>query len=354
MITYPLSWPAGIGTTPNTNSVKLRGISTVGIAPSPFTGQAQAQEWDGELWMADCSFPPMLRPEAEVWLSWLLSLRGRAGTFMFGDPAGRTPQGVATGSPRTVATNAARSKGLVCSGWTPSITGILKAGDYLQIRRNKLTFPDDFTNAAWVKTQCTVGSANAIADPLGANTAERVTPDVGATNALIAQAINFDCAGKTFTFKVYLKAASGTPTISIHIINQGATARGTTVCNLTTTWTEYSVTGTMDAADTGVICAVGGFNTWVVAEGAIDMWGAGFGGDSDCELKKVLADANSDGSGGINAVDIFPRIHADLPPYSRIITSNPRGVFRLTDNKMEWDYDRLKMYGLNFTAAEVL
>jgi hypothetical protein len=153
---------------------------------------------------------------------------------------------------------------------------------------------------------------------------------------------------------VYLKAASGTPTIGIHLINQASAARGTTVCALTTAWQEFSVTGTMDPADTGIICAVGGFGTWVVAEGAIDVWGASVGGDSDCELKKVLADATSDGSGGINAVDIFPVLHADFPEFSRIITANARGIFRLSGNQVEWDYDRMKLYGLSFSGIEVL
>src|SRR5581483_9964639 len=128
-ITFPLSLPAS----PDLKSVALTASNIVGVSSSPFTGQTQVQEWPGEFWSLQAQLPPMKRASAEVWVSFLIALRGYSGTFLIGDPAARVPQGIATGTPKVNGANAANSKLLVTKGWTPSIAGILKAGDYLQI-----------------------------------------------------------------------------------------------------------------------------------------------------------------------------------------------------------------------------
>jgi hypothetical protein len=111
----------------------MRAINIVGLSVSPFTGETQAQEWPGEMWQIDGTLPPMARADAEEWLSFLIALRGSSGTFYYGDPSVSAPRGVATGTPLVNGANAAGSKTLVTKGWTHSIAGILKKGDYLQI-----------------------------------------------------------------------------------------------------------------------------------------------------------------------------------------------------------------------------
>jgi hypothetical protein len=54
------------------------------------------------------------------------------GTFLLGDPAGKTPRGVATGTPLVNGANQA-GKQLVTDGWTINIANILRAGDYIQV-----------------------------------------------------------------------------------------------------------------------------------------------------------------------------------------------------------------------------
>ena len=75
----------------------------------------------------------MTRDQAEDWISFLVSLRGAVGSFYLGDPAGTVPQGVATGTPLVNGAQVAMSRTLVTKGWTHSTTGILLAGDYLQV-----------------------------------------------------------------------------------------------------------------------------------------------------------------------------------------------------------------------------
>lgn len=128
-ISYPLSMPTNVGSTKTT----LTADSIVGIARSPFTKQQQVYQWPGEGWLLDVSLPPMKRPDAELWWAWLVSLRGQLGTFYAGDDQATTPQGVATGTPVVNGAQGSMSNTLATKGWTHSVTGILLAGDYIQL-----------------------------------------------------------------------------------------------------------------------------------------------------------------------------------------------------------------------------
>lgn len=82
--------------------------------------------------MAEVTLPVMERADAEEWISFLLKLNGQQGTFLLGDSAAKTARGIATGTPLV---NGASQTGqsLVTDGWTAGVTGILKAGDYIQL-----------------------------------------------------------------------------------------------------------------------------------------------------------------------------------------------------------------------------
>jgi hypothetical protein len=133
-ITYPLAMPSR----PTLRSVSPAPFETVGGARSPFTQQAQKQRHDGQLWVFKCELPPLRRDLAAPWIAWRLALAGSYGSFLFGDPTGRTPLGVATGTPLadsvgSPAINMTRDEVLYTKGWTAGVTGILKAGSYLQV-----------------------------------------------------------------------------------------------------------------------------------------------------------------------------------------------------------------------------
>lgn len=120
---------------------------------------------------------------------------------------------------------------------------------------------------------CAVTNTTTLA-PDDTLTASRITPNTG--NAYIGY--TFPNSGAiTYTFSVWLKAVTGTPTLAIQIYQQGmAITRGTKSITLTNYWKRYEVTGTMiGGTDTNVIPLVGGASTWDSAtEGAVDMWGA--------------------------------------------------------------------------------
>jgi hypothetical protein len=126
-ITFPLTLLSSPGFTDAVFSAQ----SVVAATISPFTFDQQLQKHPGQRWGIQASLPPMQRADAENWISFLLKLNGIEGTFLIGDPGGRIPRGIATGTPLV---NGASQTGnsINTDGWTASQTGILKAGDYVQ------------------------------------------------------------------------------------------------------------------------------------------------------------------------------------------------------------------------------
>lgn len=97
---------------------------------SPLSRSVQTLELPGARWMATYVLPPMKRAEAAAWQAFFVKLRGQAGRFYAFDPDARTPRGVATGTPLIDGGNQTGGA-LTTKGWTPSVTGILLAGDYV-------------------------------------------------------------------------------------------------------------------------------------------------------------------------------------------------------------------------------
>ena len=120
-ISYPLALPTNIGMA----SIELRAKNTVAVSMSPFTYKQQTQSYDGEMWEADISLPPLNRDDAEAWISFLMSLKGKSGTFLLNDPSAKTVRGTATSAVITGAVGA--------SSVAVTMTGTLKAGDYIQL-----------------------------------------------------------------------------------------------------------------------------------------------------------------------------------------------------------------------------
>lgn len=127
-ISYPLTLPTHTGIA----QIELRATNAVTYSRSPFSFAGQAFAYSGQMWQADVTLPPMLRADAEQWVAWLVSLRGQLGTFLLGDPLGATPRGVATGTP-LIKGGSQTGGTILIDGATTSVTGWIKAGDYVQI-----------------------------------------------------------------------------------------------------------------------------------------------------------------------------------------------------------------------------
>ena len=120
-ISYPLALPTNIGMA----SIELRAKNTVAVSMSPFTYKQQTQSYDGEMWEADISLPPLNRDDAEAWISFLMSLKGMSGTFLLNDPSAKNIRGNAT--------NVVVTGNVGSSSVAVTMTGTLKAGDYIQL-----------------------------------------------------------------------------------------------------------------------------------------------------------------------------------------------------------------------------
>ena len=120
-ISYPLDLPTNIGMA----SIELRAKNTVAVSSSPFTYKQTVYAYDGQMWEADVTLPPMNRDDAESWIAFLMSLKGRYGTFLLNDPSATSVRGTATSA--TITGSAGDSS------VTVTMSGTLKAGDYIQL-----------------------------------------------------------------------------------------------------------------------------------------------------------------------------------------------------------------------------
>jgi hypothetical protein len=130
-ITYPLTLPAAL----DFSAFAMRLRRVVAVTASPFTGQQQVFRHPGAWWEAEATVPTIGDPtNARLWSAFLVSLRGRSGTFLMGDPSRRVPRGAAGAQAAlTVVSAVVRGTSLTIGGFTPTQANALRAGDHIQI-----------------------------------------------------------------------------------------------------------------------------------------------------------------------------------------------------------------------------
>lgn len=130
-ISYPLNLPTVSGI----QSIQIIARNTIAVTTSPYTYKQQILKHSGARWEADITLAPMQRADADEWNAFLTSLNGQYGTFLLGDPLAATPRGSAGVTPGTPLVNGAAQTGniLAIDGCPNSVTGYLKAGDYIQL-----------------------------------------------------------------------------------------------------------------------------------------------------------------------------------------------------------------------------
>lgn len=130
-ISYPLTLPST-----KFRTFAMSAASINAVTRSPFTLKGQYQAYDGDGWAVEVSLPPMNgetdAATVKAWIAFLTALDGQKGTFLIGDPILKAPAGVATGTPLVKGAGQTGSS-LITDGWTPTTTGILKAGDFFAI-----------------------------------------------------------------------------------------------------------------------------------------------------------------------------------------------------------------------------
>ncbi len=129
MPTYPLDIPDH----GNIERMDWATFDAIGVSQSPFTRDTEIFEHDAEVFSATVYLHPMTRIQWAEWISMFLKLKGRAGTFLLGDPIGLTARGSASTSPGTPLVQGAGQTGRVISidGCPNSATDYLMRGDYI-------------------------------------------------------------------------------------------------------------------------------------------------------------------------------------------------------------------------------
>ena len=105
------------------------------------------------------------------------------------------------------------------------------------------------------------------------------------------------------------------------------------------------------ASQTGLTLITDGWpnSTLVLKEADVIQIGAG----ATAELKRVTADATTNGSGQVT-IDIWPQIRTSPGDNTAIVTSSPKGLFRLSDNRRGWKVNEAIHFGIQFRAEEFL
>lgn len=103
--------------------------TSAAVSESPFTGHQQVYAYDRALWYAVLSLPPMRREQAVEWQAFLLKLRGRANTFLLGDPDATSVRGTAS----SVAVASSASVGATSISLTIGNNETINTGSYIQL-----------------------------------------------------------------------------------------------------------------------------------------------------------------------------------------------------------------------------
>jgi len=125
-ISYPVTMP----TTPGFVSSRFWLRSNTTVFTSPISKVEQVLERQGARWAAEYVLPPMKRATAAAWVAFLVSLRGRRGTFYGFDPDAKTMLGTATG---TILVNGSSQTGNALAVDGLSAGGTILMGSYIQV-----------------------------------------------------------------------------------------------------------------------------------------------------------------------------------------------------------------------------
>ena len=279
----------------------------IGAVASPFTGQTRTQEFDYAGWVAEVSLPPLKRPEATEWLSFLSKMQGPTNFFKFIDPDGRNP----------LKNRAATGEGIYSADYFVVDPRINATGLTLSFSGNTITSNNNVFSA--------------------------VTGDF----FFVSGAINDDNNG---TFKIVQNASNSQTTAIVDrdLVSESNTANCSVKSNVkgsTALTLEASTTNASGLLKRGDYLAI--YN------------GASLTSATPTQLVMCTENATETSVGGGNnhySVAIEPKLRANLTDGWFVGFKNGANEsrFRLAGNSVGWDTDRNSLYNLSFACAEVI
>lgn len=118
-----------------------------------------------------------------------------------------------------------------------------------------------------------------------------------------------------------------------------ATPRGTLISN----GDSITATATGSAGDDDVTITMTSGTDTLLAGDYIQL-----GTGSEAKLHQILSDIT-----GTGQVDIWPNLRTDYTAET-VITTSPKGVFRLKENISSWSINNSSFYGISFEAVEAI
>jgi uncharacterized protein (TIGR02217 family) len=247
--------------------------------------------WDFKLtWeiLKDGNGPPS---DIRTFINWFIARQGAFDSFLFTDPTDNTVAAQLIGIGDGTTKSFQLSRSFIAGGGLEAIqnpnavtaaylNGVVQAAfSYSAGAENLLRFSQAFTNALWTLANSGASNPtvtdNAIVAPDGTTTAATIAypSTVGASvYSDIRQATLLAYPGQQFTFSVWLKVASGAPTIQLFVNDSIGLGLISSTPTLSATWTRYSVTGTFP----GVVLGPPGVIIRATNQAAVTVhaWGA--------------------------------------------------------------------------------
>lgn len=281
-----------IPTNHNFATVKFTLNRNIATSRSAFTNKQRLQEYDGVFWSAEVTLPPMKRADALEWTTFLTRLQGTKNTFLLGDPSHTTNSGTYN-------------------------------ADFLAIE-NRLGTSSTLLNFSSTNNTITDNELNDSFQGLA-------TGDF----VLISGASADENNG---TFKITTFVNDNGIRVDRDITNateQSCTikdnAKGITGLNLTRTGT---ASGTIKKGD------------YLALHDAASA--------TSNPIQYVMAVEDATVTSNDYAVRTEPKLRVAATNTHYVKFASPKGQFRLASNQTSWSVNEASIYGLAFTAIEVI
>lgn len=115
-------------------TAEFRVVYVIAESESPFSLSQQTYDWGGARWEGEIVIEAASWEENCLMKAFIMQCKGKTNSFLFGDPEYlvRGPRGAVAG---TLLVKGASQAGasLIVDGFANSTTGVVKAGDYLQL-----------------------------------------------------------------------------------------------------------------------------------------------------------------------------------------------------------------------------
>lgn len=128
----PISYPIAAPASPRPSAFDLEFQPNIAFSRSPFSGAVKTYEFDGIVWRAAITLPPLANAtQAREWHGFLAALNGMSGTFTMAPIQHATPSGTQAANIAVRTAALIRAKEVAVKGMTAGAT--LLRGDMISI-----------------------------------------------------------------------------------------------------------------------------------------------------------------------------------------------------------------------------